>query len=282
MPTNSSPDVPHGEVRPTHSTPQVLLGILIVWQILFLLGDNALHLLFYAEGITEKKQVGAVIDRLGGGFTQGKGHWYEAFYILKRWEGIWNTPQSWRMFSPSVGDYFSFIRVEMRWDDLGPGEKPAPGCRPPVVLKGLNEPDDFDNYVRWGPWRFQRYEDYFLGMDFHVRKGEKGERDETAAEAARRWKKYIQDQFNSEWKTMNVYLNWRWRKYHEEHLDCPKPRQLILSVRTFVVGDPEENLGKLSGPTEVPVVRWEFHKAEAGKWGDLQPWDPVTKKWQNQ
>lgn len=258
--------------RPT--TPQVLLGLLIIWQIVFLLGDNVLNLLYASGRVTGKDKVGAVVDQVSGGIGQGKGHWHDIYYILQRWEYVCNTPQNWRMFSPGVADWFSFVRVELRWDDRKPGAAAPQGVRKPVELMGMNEPHDLANYVRMGPWRFQRYEDYFIAMDFRVYE------EETPEKAQRRWKNQISERIDSEWPTMNAYLNFRWRKYKREHPDIDEdPKQLILLVYSY--GIPERP-GKPLGPTVMPIVRWQpGGKAEPGTWAALQAWSPQSKQWIN-
>src|SRR5262245_44064046 len=118
---------------PNCTTPQVLLGLLITWQILFLLVDNALNVLSSAERITGDEQVGEIVDHVAGGISAHRGHWHDIYSFLRRWESIFSHLQSWRMFSPGVGDWFSFIRVEMRWDDEAPGAAASPrATRPPV------------------------------------------------------------------------------------------------------------------------------------------------------
>src|SRR5262245_18112402 len=64
------------------TTAQVLLGVLIVWQILFLVVANALDVLHSAKRITGRSQeVGAIVDHVSGGIGQRKGHWYEVYYL---------------------------------------------------------------------------------------------------------------------------------------------------------------------------------------------------------
>src|SRR5262249_20757818 len=133
---------------------------------------NLLGLLRYTERVTGSEEAAAIVDHVSGGIGDKRGHWYELRYFLMRWEYIFNTNQQWSLFSPGVGGWFRFPQLEMRWDDRPPGAPPAPGTRAPIVLRGLKEPDDLKDFVRWGPWRFQRYEDYFVALSLRIEEGE--------------------------------------------------------------------------------------------------------------
>lgn len=250
----------------------------VTGQIVFLLASNTFNFLANAERISGDETPGKIVDHVSGGISESKGHWNDAYSILRRWESVGNCVQSWRMFSPHVGDWFSFVRVEMRWDDQRPGQPANPGSRPPVVLKAIDEPDDVYNYRRSGPWRFTRYEDFFMALDLRVRSGE-----ETEQEAKARWKTRIRDTVKTQWDSANAYLNWRWRKYKEENPDCPTPHQLIIVVHSYWISPADEGYGKLNGPTVVPVCRWEIGttKVAPGTAAAIQHWDPETRQWQN-
>lgn len=295
--STQSPQSPHGckdgggasapadAQSSTCSTRQVLLGVFIVGHLLFLLAANFLNGLHAAGRMTGSDEIGAVVDHLSGGIGKDKGHWHEVYYLLGRWENILSQNQNWRMFSPYVNDGVAFVRVEIRWDDHMPGSPAAAGAPPPVFLRGVNEPADLNNFVRWGPWRFQRYEDYFMGLDLRIGA------DETPEQAQARWKNMIAHQVGWEWPTINAYLNWRWRKYREEHPEAAEPAQLILLVNCYVIAPPDEAPGTLIGPNVVPIARWQPQKAPlpgrapegaavvAGTYAAIQPWDPQANQW---
>jgi len=259
-------------VSPTPATPttaQVLLGVLVVWQILFLLAANALDVLRHAQRVTGgNEEVGAIVDHVSGGLGHRKGHWYEVSYILSRWELIFNQNQGWGLFSPGVGDWYSFPQVEMRWDDRAPGKPALPGGREPVMLRGLQEPKDLKSFTRWGPWRFQRYEDYFVALDLRAYEGESDE------DTANRRKRKIAEAMEREWTTATAYLNWRWRRYEQQHPDCPQPEQLILWVTSYVIARPEPEPGKVGEPYAVPVARLRPGHFRGGIWAVLETFDP--------
>jgi hypothetical protein len=259
------------------STPQVLLGLFISAHLVFLLAANVLNFISDAERITGHETPGLMVEHFSGGINEKKGHWHDAYSLFNRWEQIGNCNQSWRMFSPNVGDWFSFVRVEMRWDANLPGEPAAPGARDPVALKAMGEPDDLYNYQRSGPWRFTRYEEFFMSIDFRVKD------DETEPEAKARWKTKIRRTLDSQWDSVNAYLNWRWRRYKEEHADTPTPDQLIMLVHGYWISPPDEDYGKLNGPTVVPIARWQIGntKIKTGTSAAIQAWDPETRRWTN-
>jgi hypothetical protein len=219
----------------------------------------------------DNEDVGGVVDHVSGGLTRSKGHWFDVYRFVNRWEEIWNTNQNWRLFSPGVSDWCCLLGVELRWDDEAPGAPPAAGARPPVRLLSADEPDDLEHYVRVGPWRLRRFEQY-LALDLRA------EKDETLEEAAARWKTQIAEHVNGQWDTINAYLNWRWLRYKKGEPDLPQPKQIILIARTWGIPPPDEGFGKLTGPTVVPVARWQPGEQEAGWRAAIESYDPETRR----
>jgi hypothetical protein len=273
--TNADPQ-PTDRPRPGgYSTAQVLLGVFVCGQIVYLLVANFLNLLSDTQRITQNETPGLIVDHLSGGLSEGRGHWNDVYSLARRWEQVGNCNQSWRMFSPNVGDWYSFVRVEMRWDGSAPGEPAAPGALPVVMLKAMDEPEDMYNYRRWGPWRFTRYEDSLMALNLRVADDE----DEPKANA--RWKKVIRNKVDAQWDTISAYFNWRWHRYKQTNADAPPPQQMILLVHAYWISPPGDEYGKLNGPTVVPIARCEFGKSKIGTSAAIQAWDPETRRWTN-
>src|SRR5262249_31335301 len=117
-PTSTSTGVPNR--APT--TAQVLLGMLVVGQLLFLLLANSLNMLSSMRRVTgHNEEVGQVIDHVSGGLTSSKGHWFGFYRMVNHWEEIFFTGQNWRLFSPFVADWCCLVSVELRWDDREQG-----------------------------------------------------------------------------------------------------------------------------------------------------------------
>src|SRR5262245_52484000 len=110
--------------RPTKT--QVLLGLLVVWQLLFLLSSNVLSFLSRSRPATEGTMpLATAADRV--------------VEVDRAWSDLTGQWQGWSMYAPFVPVQSAFTTVELRWQD------PA---RPPVLLQSESEPQDPSHYLR--------------------------------------------------------------------------------------------------------------------------------------
>src|SRR5205823_1606949 len=73
---------------------------------------------------------------------------------VKWWAYRTGQDQGWGLFAPNTGEFSSFLRVEMRWDDdPEPGKPPVVPEHEPILIKSDNEPEDIHRFVRWGNFR---------------------------------------------------------------------------------------------------------------------------------
>jgi len=54
-------------------------------------------------------------------------------------------------------------------------------------------------------------------------------------------------------------------------------------VHGYWISPPDEDYGKLNGPTVVPIARWQIGntKIKTGTSAAIQAWDPETRRWTN-
>jgi hypothetical protein len=266
---------PDAGPTPRFSNSQVLLGIFIAWQIIFLLGINGLRMIRdLGQEVPREavpREVGALLDDV----AESGQSLFQLHGLFVRWGQLTAQDQNWSLFAPNVGDEVTFLEVELRWDDpQGPaGHRPA---HAPELLRNPNEPDDLASYLRVGHFRLRKFES-FLAMSFWRKEGE------TQAEAAPRWRRRLLKKVGRQWDEYLVYLNWRWQKYHREHPDRPRPTQVILQVRQYTIPPPPDN-GKWPGWKEHPPVRmarWQPGRQVTRGVPPIEVYDPVTGRFES-
>jgi hypothetical protein len=251
------------------TTSQVLFGMLIVWQLIFLLAANILGFFKHVRSVAEDGEALRAVDELAPGLAGERGHFYEFYRLFRRWEQLVNQDQYWRLFAPSVGDWDCFVFVELRWDDGEPSAPAGAGRPPPVIIRSPNEPEDLGRYVRWTDWRLRRYES-FIALNLTPEEGE------TETQTRERLRASLRRASTREGDTMYAYLNWRWVGYREANPGVELPRQAILYSRCYRISAPDDP-GKLIGPYVMPTARWLPHSTAAGRL-PLQVYDPVRKQ----
>jgi hypothetical protein len=105
---------------PTFAGPRLLLGVFIVWQLLFLLLVNGLELV---NSIRDDmpKDLGAALDRAVPGWPNKKGHIHDLTELMEklagRWASLTGQTQGWSLFAPDVRRHCIFPAALLRWDD---------------------------------------------------------------------------------------------------------------------------------------------------------------------
>jgi hypothetical protein len=218
------------------STLQALLGLFIVWQIIYVVAGNLLTMaqdsrqtLANPDGEPQHTQKAAeVVEYLAPGWIKKEGHVFDADEVisglLRRWGQITGQVQGWSLFAPGVGDHNTFVAVELRWDDAFPAE----------LLLSDNEPRDPNRFFRLGDFRLRKYESH-LDVILTLRATEA-----TEADAAERWHRLIKDKVDTDGKDILAYLQWRCRDFQQSHPDRPAPTEVVLHVRRFSIPSPEK------------------------------------------
>ena len=277
-----------GPVRLLRRAARVLLGLFVLWQMLFL---PAFNLLDGAETARDALQKHRRQDRLGwrlvrsvpgleplvdewltrGGNYGDKGTLGNLIQrprrVVRWWAQVTGQEQSWGLFSPDATDFSAFPSVELRWDDpeaadvarLGslaggpalalPPALPRAAICEPLVLWSDNQPRDRHRYLRFGGFRRRR-----IDAQFEAKYHRDGQPREHFAEL---WEQQIRNLMSAEYKATLAFLRWRLAHFRREHPELPPPVQVILRVQTFAIPEPP-------GPRPwgwieeepIPLARW--------------------------
>ncbi|MBI1914249.1 MAG: hypothetical protein HYS12_05865 [Planctomycetes bacterium] len=275
-------------VRLLRPVARGLLGLFVLWQMIFL---PAFNLLDGAEAARrdlreQRRQDGRwwrllrTVPRLeplvdewltkGANYgDKGKlGNLIERpRRVVRWWAQATGQEQGWKLFAPDTFDFSAFPSLELRWDDPeaedGTGLGALAGgaalalCRAPphrvahepLVLGSDNQPADRRCYLRFGGFRRRRIEAQFE-LDFR-RDGRPRE------QLAELWEQQIRNLVSADYAETLAFLRWRLTRFHREHPELPPPVQVILRVQTFVIPAPP-------GPRPwdwieeeaVPLARW--------------------------
>jgi hypothetical protein len=186
------------------ASARVALGLLIVWQLLFLLGTNLLD----AAGAIRRARERGDEDKAPAWMAGEE----ELPRLLRRphgWAGDWaelsGQEQRWALFAPSVTDIIPFLAVELRW--YGPHPKSA-------VLLSDNEPADRRSFFRFGKFRLRRYESTFDVVP--------------AGPSSENWDEAIRLRVPEDGPRLRAFLRWRLRAYQRDRPDLPPPDEVLL------------------------------------------------------
>jgi hypothetical protein len=244
-----------------------MLGLFIVWQIIFLCAANVLEAARETRGSLPGFAARAA-ETVAPGWTAGEGPASEAVDtaagVTRRWAQLTGQPQDWSLFAPDVPPDTVFPEVELRWDDGPHGLPPSPD-----TLLSDNEPADPTRYVRVGRFRLRRYE---AALTLIL----KTYPDETEEEAKERWQGRIEAFVRRDWDAIRAYLRWRAEAYRERNPNAAPPSELILHMRRYVPPGPDEpGPFEWDGPFVMPVARWRPGE-ELSDSLPVEMYDPVT------
>jgi hypothetical protein len=221
-----------------------LLGLFVIWQLLFLFMSNVLPLIPHGrhehdeltDDINLHGQTTSIepVQRIIEGVSGVSDRWMEATGQL----------QGWSLFAPTFPDQGGFVAVQFRWDN---------GTR--EVVKSRFEPDDPQHFFR-SPSTYDRlfnYESRFLILpNFWV----EGQHGPTGGAWESEWREAITQRVQVQWKSMRAYLRWQLDRFLKEHPRQPPPTEVILIVNLYRTPDPLKPLWKLDGPNPRPLARW--------------------------
>jgi hypothetical protein len=290
---------------PPASPRQVALGMLILFQLVFLIVANIAGYIRYVPWNDElKDKPKKLVNRLVPKFADEEGHfwsWTDRIEAApRRWMQLTGQDQDWSLFSPSVGKATGVPVVLLLWDEepaTGPGIPGSklqynakdgfhlvtlwnPPAAPPdnvVWLPSENAPLDPNNYIRIGKVRVRRYEGEFYvdGLPY---------KDEPREDAAARMTLRMQKLVKNSDDAAQRYLDWRLRTWQRQNPAAPYPKQVLLCEYFFRIHGPKiEGEGEdrkvileehgWDGPFLIPQARWlPAEKKQKGQYL-LQPFD---------
>jgi hypothetical protein len=250
---------PVSETQQRWRISQVCLGLFILWQVVFIVGNSLLQMIRDGREI-QNENTRNLLSHLTLDLPMDKGPGYQVLKVFQRWAEVTGQEQGWSLFAPGIGDQARFLHVVLHWDD----------GRKPVVLPGPTEPADLKAFFRWGHSRLRKYESY-LGTSFDL-----GE-EENQEQANTRWQKKMQREVWRQSDYMPGYLLFRWRIYQKEHRDCPPPAQIQVHVVNWQIPPPGTDPWFWQKPITVPFARIRL-KDDGSINGNVQAYNPVSKQ----
>jgi hypothetical protein len=223
----------------------VLLGLLLLWQVIFISGANILFLV--AGKMPELASTAPV--------TEGT-------KVFRSWVSVTGQAQGWSLFAPFVTTRSVLVAVQLD------GEKDGQGDVPKDELLSMFEPTDRNHYLH--PFGVGRLSDHEaeLGLVMWT----SGVSEQQQPEDLRR---ALADNVRNNGPRIESYLRWRTSRWRRDHPEQPEPKQVILVARVYAIQPPGERHDEIwTGPTIVPLARWRTDGS------GVEPYDPVTRRFQ--
>ncbi len=243
---------------PAPSTRQVLVGLFILWQLIFLISANLIGFLKDNREYMPLELEQAV-EAIAPGWPKEQGHAWQIMEHVAKTDRLWAEAtgqlQYWMLFAPTIARECVFPAVELHWD----GET--------KLVLSENEPSDLNLYFRFGNYRLRRYES---NLTLALRP----DACESLAETNERWRDRIRTFVTGYADILDGYLSWRTGRALRDWPDKPRPDAVVLLMRRYHINDFEKAPSYWTGPHSVAVARRQF-SMESGK-GKLEWHDPVT------
>jgi len=250
--------------KPAGRAPAVLLGVFIVWQLVFIVTANLLeffpHRVHQPDELTSFRELPPDAGNARPGI-----HLLAA--ITDRWVKLTGQYQMWWLFAPEFPPQATFPVVELHWDD------PASGLAP-VRLPSSFEPADTASYFRPAG-----SDDRLFHYEVHLGLGLCYWDESAAAPETEAWRKHFRDVVRSQWKSMRAYLRWRTAEFLKQHPDLPPPDQARLLVRIYPTPALGASPQDRRPPYDQPLARWRC--AENGQPGllPLEAYEPFSRRY---
>lgn len=283
------------------STRQVMLGVFIAGQVLFLLVSNGLKFVQHvrSELGTDASQLA---HRLAPDFPNQRGHASGLVETLEQSTRLWGQAsgqaQDWSLFAPTIGRQCVFLALQLKWEEepasapalaqqlavLAAGDpwqvaalelcqEPQEMAWAPETFLSPNEPADLEHYLRIGFFRLRRYENNLV---LYLRPYE----GETEEEKVQRWRTRIQGHVSEYGGMLHAYARWRLPQAMASLPGRSEPRQVILLLRRFQIQEPDQAPPFWVGPDVVPLARWQPGVRPDEAHQLLEYWDPVSRRFQ--
>jgi hypothetical protein len=246
--------------NPKPTLAQVGLGLFILWQIIFMIGANAMGVV--PHGFPEEDELSdnraVAIDSTDR--APGQRLLDATAEVMDAWAQSTGQIQAWGLFAPTFPVTALFPLVELRWDDQNPPVRLASFVEPENPLAYFRPPGSGDRlfhyearisliFAAWTPESFTSF--------------------------AADWRAAMAQRIRRQWKSMQAYMRWQAANYQRRHPELPPPREVLLFVRIFhtpAFGEP------LIWPSagEVCVARLRMNEPPAAGMLPLEMCDPVT------
>jgi hypothetical protein len=221
-----------------------LLGLFVIWQLLFLFLSNVL--LLVPHGKPEFDEITddlAVHGQATSVLPVQEG--IEAIATVSdRWMEATGQLQGWPLFGPNFPPQAGFVAVQFRWDD---------GAS--IMVKSPFEPQDPLHYFR-SPGTsalLYNYEMRFVFMPVYWPEARMGP---SWWPWEKEWREAITRRVQVQWKSMRAYLRWQRNRYVSDHPDLPPPTEAILLFDSYLIPRPAEQPWNPKGPFQRPLARW--------------------------
>jgi hypothetical protein len=213
--------------RTSRSRPtfwQILLGLFVAWQLLFLLAGNAARILpAILPSHEEPNHLNELVSSVSA--------------VTEGWMQLTGQSQGWRLFAPTVPTRALFVTVELS----GPGDARvmASFFEPAPAGHFFHQPGSGDRL-----WHMEKNLAWpFVAWDA-----------DAVAQRPGEWRQYLEDSIRHQWRAYRGFLAWRLRKFHEEHPEEPAAEALYLQVQVFTPSAGTEQ--PASRQITVLVLRW--------------------------
>lgn len=243
---------------------RVVLGLFILWQIVFLFGWNFWQL---ADAARPRLKRMPFVKRLAPHWLEEEGEVRQILAATERvparWAALTGQAQDWSLFAPNVDTDLSFPVVELRWED-----------HPPVRLLSENEPADVRHFFRVGNFRLRCYE-----TDIAPVREIAADAGEMRADA---WRGEIETKLRRDSAVLHAYLRWRLEVYRRTQPELPLPREVVLAVRSYhIPSPPGPDPWDWQHPEQLqPVVRWLPGTELGPAFYPLEMYNPVMDRFE--
>jgi hypothetical protein len=212
--------------RPALTVPQILLGLFIVWQLVFLTAGNTTR---YLPRVLPASAVPGALSALlsfGGAVIEG-------------WTQLTGQRQEWGLFAPSPPTRAMFVSIELD----------GPSCK--YAMASVFEPAE-PGYHLHAPGSGDRLWHLEKDLAWPFVAWEADEVNQRPAE----WHAYLEERLraNHQWRVYHSYLAWCLRKFREERPEEPVPQAVILQVHLFTPSAGKQRPAVQQ--TTVVLVRW--------------------------
>jgi len=235
------------------AVPQVLLGLFICWQVIYLAVttlDTALTggKAPFSWPRSPESDAAAAQERANPLRWLPLAAW--------QWSKLTLQLQYWRVF-PDFPPRSVFVAVRLNWDD---------DVHPPVVLLSRFEPADpyRHAFVEWQAVRLYHFE-------ANLNLAAPPERFPAHAEHREYW-------LRNYYRPLLGYLRWRLREWQREHPDAPPPSEVVFLHRVYLTPLPGQAPWTYEGPLERPYARWRPQAETPAGQAPLELFDLRTGK----
>jgi hypothetical protein len=250
--------------RPVEKGPAVLLGLFVVWQLVFLVLANALEFIphhvhrldeftGYREVPPEDANATPTIRALAA--------------AIDCWSQLTGQYQMWWLFAPDFPRQATFPAVELRWDRATHDFEPAlisSSLEPATITSYFHPPDSTD--------RLLHYEANISAELAYWN-------DPTEPADIEQWHRRLSDAACSRWKSTRAYLRWQIAKFLAEHPDRPSPDEARLLIRIYTTPAPDARRGDRPPPRDMPFARWRCSEDESFEFLPIELYDPFSGRY---